>query len=157
MNSIIGFTDLLEKNITDTTNKNYIQSVQSSSKTLLILINDILDLSKVEAGKLKLEYLATDMRSMAQEVKNIFYYQAKSRAIKFNITVNNSVPDTLILDEVRVRQILSNLISNAIKFTIEGHVNVNISTSSNKNNLVTLILEVEDSGIGMSDKSSISR
>lgn len=149
MNAIIGFTDLLGKRITDVTNKNYIKSVQDSSKILLTLINDILDLSKVEAGKLELEYTPTDIRILAQEIKNIFSYKAKTQALKLTVTVDNLTPNTLILDEIRVRQILFNLISNAIKFTKEGRVNVKISTSSNIDNLVSLILVVEDSGIGI--------
>ncbi len=152
MNAIIGFTDLLGKNITDTVNKNYVKSVQDSSKVLLTLINDILDLSKVEAGKLELEYIPTDIRVMAEEIKNVFHYKAKSKAISLNITVDTLVAETLIIDEVRVRQILFNLISNAIKFTLEGHVNVRISTSPSSNNLVSLILEVEDSGIGVDEE-----
>lgn len=149
MNAIIGFTDLLGKNVTDPLNKNYVKSVQDSSKVLLTLINDILDLSKVEAGKLELEYIPTDIRMMADEIKNVFYHKAKSKGITLNFTVDNAVATTLIIDEVRVRQILFNLISNSIKFTIEGYVNVNISSTTSHNNLINLIIEVEDSGIGM--------
>ena len=149
MNSIIGFTDLLGKTIKDSTNKNYVKSVQDSSKILLTLINDILDISKIEAGKFKLEYIQTDLRTLAEEIKHIFHYQAKAKTIQLSIEVNKSVPHTLMLDEVRVRQILFNLISNAIKFTKEGFVHVKISTYSQNKNLTTLIFEIEDSGIGM--------
>ncbi len=153
MNAIIGFSNLLKKNLTDTTNKNYIKYVQDSSKILLTLINDILDLSKVEAGKLKIEYLPTDMRVFADEIKSIFYHKAKSKALTLNINIDQSVPSTLMLDEVRIRQILFNLISNSIKFTKEGHINVNITSSLvKKSKLVKLTLILEDSGIGMDDE-----
>jgi len=152
MNAIIGFTDLLEKNITNITNKNYIKSVQDSSKILLTIINDILDLSKVEAGKLEIEYLPTDIRVIANEIESIFMQKAKARALHLNIVVDRSVPKTLIIDEVRVRQVLFNLMSNALKFTKEGFINIKITSSSTNNGYTNLILEVEDSGVGM-DKS----
>ena len=149
MNAIIGFTDLLEKKLTDSTQRNYVQSVQDSSKILLTIINDILDLSKVEAGKLELEYMPTDIRIIAKEIESVFMQKAKARALQLNILVDKSVATTLIIDEVRVRQILFNLISNALKFTKEGFINVKITTSSAEKEHTNLILEVEDSGIGM--------
>ncbi len=153
MNAIIGFSDLLEKNIQDSTNRNYIKSVQDSSKILLTLINDILDLSKVAAGKLQIEYLPTDIRVVADEIKSIFYHKAKSKALQLNINIDQSVPSTLLLDEVRIRQILFNLISNSIKFTKEGYIDVRISASLNKNkDLINLVLIVKDTGIGIDDK-----
>ncbi len=149
MNAIIGFTDLLQKDLKDSTHKNYVRSVQDSSKILLTIINDILDLSKVEAGKLEMEYIPTDIRIIANEIESIFMQKAKARALHLNIVVDKSVPKTLIIDEVRVRQILFNLMSNALKFTKEGFVNVKITTSSTNDRHTNLILEVEDSGIGM--------
>ncbi|EDZ61801.1 signal transduction histidine kinase [Sulfurimonas gotlandica GD1] len=153
MNAIIGFTDLLEKSVKDTTNQNYVKSVQDSSKILLAIINDILDLSKVEAGKLEIQHIATDIRTIGDEIKNVFYHKAKSKALKLKVNIEESVPSSLMLDEVRTRQVLLNLISNAIKFTPEGFVNLNIFSSLNQDtNLINLTIEVEDSGIGM-DKS----
>lgn len=150
MNAIIGFTDLLKKNINDDTNKNYVKSVEDSSKILLTIINDILDLSKVEAGKLELQYTPVDMRVIADEIKSIFAFKAKSKAIELNVSIDSIIPNILIIDEVRVKQILFNLISNAIKFTKEGYINVNITTLPDEDNkVVNLFLEVEDSGIGM--------
>lgn len=152
MNAIIGFTDLLDKNLTNTTNKSYINSVQDSSKILLSIINDILDLSKVEAGKLEIEHNPTDIRDIGHEIKNVFYHKAKSKALELNINIKDSIPQTLLLDEVRTRQILLNLISNAIKFTPEGYVNLNMFCSkTGDNDKINLIFEVEDSGIGMKE------
>ena len=149
MNAIIGFTDLLQKDLKNPTHQNYVRSVQDSSKILLTIINDILDLSKVEAGKLEIEYIPTDVRIIANEIESIFTQKAKSRALHLNIVVDKSVPKTLIIDEVRIRQILFNLMSNALKFTKEGFINVKITTSSTNDRHTNLILEVEDSGIGM--------
>jgi len=157
MNAIIGFTDLLDKNLKESTNRNYIKSVQDSSRILLTIINDILDISKVEAGKLDIEYMPTDINALAKEVYNIFYHRAKSKSLNLAIKVDSQIPNVLILDEVRTRQILYNLISNAIKFTEKGYVNVKITTSSNtKKNLINLIFEVQDSGIGM-DEDQLER
>lgn len=151
MNAIIGFTDILAKETTNKIHANYIKSVQDSSKILLTIINDILDLSKVEAGKMHIEYIPVDMVAIAKEIENIFYHKAKSRNIDFEVQVDPLVPESLLLDEVRIRQVLFNLISNAIKFTHEGFVKVNISAVKNKPYAVDLILEVQDTGIGMDE------
>jgi two-component system sensor histidine kinase EvgS len=152
MNAIIGFTDLLAKNVTQPLEKNYVKSVQDSSKILLTIINDILDISKVEAGKLELQYAPTDISLLADELKNIFSLKAKSKAIEFKLNTENIDEKIIIIDEIRVRQILFNLISNAIKFTHDGSVSVTIKTIKNESSsLVNLILEVQDTGIGMDE------
>lgn len=152
MNAIIGFSDLIAKQTQDNLIKNYIKSVQDSSKVLLALINDILDISKVEAGKLELEYIETDIRLIAQEIKNIFSQKAKSQAIDLNVYISPIVPKLLLLDEIRVRQILFNLVSNAVKFTKEGHIVIRIDMLREEDNAyIKLILEVEDTGIGIDE------
>lgn len=152
MNAIIGFADILVKELSNPTHINYIKSVQDSSKILLTIINDILDLSKVEAGKMELQNAPVNIKNIANEIKSIFYHKAKAKALKLNIIVEDSVPQTLIIDEVRMRQILFNLISNALKFTIEGSVNVTITASSNSKNKAKLIIEVQDTGIGINEE-----
>ena len=149
MNAIIGFTDILSKEIKDDVHANYVKSVQDSSKILLTIINDILDLSKVEAGKMKIERIPTNMQEIVDELKSIFHYKAKSKALELIVSLDASVPKTLLLDAVRIRQILFNLISNSIKFTPEGSIHVSITASSSKESKINLILEVKDTGIGM--------
>ncbi len=150
MNAIIGFTDLLGKLPQEHVAKNYVKSIQDSSKLLLTLINDILDLSKVEAGKLQLEVVPTSLDIIARELNNVFSLKAKSKNIRFETVVDEGVPHSLLCDEVRLSQILFNLISNAIKFTHEGYVKVHISAvKHDSNNLVDLKFVVEDSGIGI--------
>jgi len=157
MNAIIGFTDILEKKLQDPVNKNFAKSVQDSSKILLSIINDILDISKVEAGKLSLEYLPTDIRSLAHEIDAIFSHKTKAKALKFNIVVHKNVPETLVLDEIRTRQIIFNLLSNAIKFTIEGEVTLTITSAQNVEDSKTkLIIEVQDTGIGIDESEQAS-
>ncbi|MBN2817071.1 MAG: response regulator [Campylobacterales bacterium] len=150
MNAIIGFTDLLEKHVEDEVSKNYAKSVQDSSKVLLGIINDILDISKVEAGKLQLEYMPTDIRMIAKEIQTIFTHKAKSKALALNVNVDSDVPQTIIIDEIRTRQIIFNLLSNAIKFTPEGEVNLSISSLEHEDKKhFTLLIEVKDTGIGI--------
>jgi signal transduction histidine kinase/ActR/RegA family two-component response regulator len=151
MNAIIGFTDILVKEIKEPIHLNYVKSVQNSSKILLAVINDILDLSKVEAGKMQLEYHPTSIKEIAKEIKTVFYQKALAKALQFDINIDSSVPETLLLDEVRVRQILFNLLSNAIKFTHEGSVSLNIMSSLNIDKKVNLTFEVIDTGIGMDE------
>jgi len=152
MNAIIGFTDILAKEIKEPIHKNYIKSVQDSSKILLTIINDILDISKVEAGKLTFEYAPTDIRVIADEISSVFSHKAKAKALELNIIVDTQVPKALVIDEVRVRQIIFNLLSNAIKFTMEGSIDITIAVSSQNHGLTNLIIEVEDSGIGMDEE-----
>ena len=157
MNAIIGFTDILEKKLQDPVNKNFAKSVQDSSKILLSIINDILDISKVEAGKLNLEYLPTDIRDLTHEINTIFSHKIKAKALKFNIIINKDVPETLILDEIRTRQIIFNLLSNAIKFTIEGEITLTITSAQNiESNRTKLIIEVQDTGIGIEESEQES-
>ena len=148
MNAVIGFTDLLEKNIKDPVNLNYVKSVKNSGKVLLTIINDILDLSKVEAGKMNIELSPTDLRDIVNELRPIFELRAHAKSLDFEITIDESLQYPLLLDEVRLRQILYNLISNAMKFTHEGYVRVNLKAVT-LNDHVNLIITVEDSGIGI--------
>jgi len=148
MNAIIGFTDLLEESVKDPTNINYVKSVKNSGKVLLTIINDILDLSKVEAGKMHIELASTNIKDIAEELFPIFMLKARSKGLDFTIDTDKDLTCPLMLDEVRLRQILYNLISNAIKFTHEGHVHVHFKAIP-LNSHVNLIITVEDSGIGI--------
>jgi PAS domain S-box-containing protein len=152
LNSILGFTDLLENEITDKTYLNYLNSIKSSSKNLLTLINDILDLSKVEAGKLDINYIYFDIRNILQELRQIFLIKIQSKKIDFIVDIAETFPNYIYLDEVRLRQILLNLVGNAIKFTEKGSVTIrlsakNINPVSEK--VDKIMVEVEDTGIGI--------
>ncbi|MCU7939389.1 MAG: hypothetical protein KZQ64_05655 [gamma proteobacterium symbiont of Bathyaustriella thionipta] len=113
MNAIIGFTDLLDNNLVDPVDKSYLKSIKSGSKSLLTIINDILDLSKIEAGKLKIEYNNVHLKSLLEEISSIFSFKAKEKALSFQTELDPQIPDVMLLDEVRIRQILFNLLSNA--------------------------------------------
>lgn len=153
MNAIMGFTDLLQSSEQDSVSKNYVQSIQDSSKILLTLINDILDLSKVEAGKIEINEEPIDLNVLVSDLKSVFTLKCQSKNLELLFDIDSDLPHSLLIDEVRLRQILFNLMSNAIKFTYEGYVKVSLKKEeSYKDDEVNLILSVEDSGIGVSEK-----
>ncbi len=151
MNAIIGFTELLNEQLSEPRLQSYAKTIQNASNSLLSLINDILDLSKIEAGKLKIEKTPTDVHSLADEISSVFMMSMQNKGLDMLLDVDKSIPNSLLLDAVRVRQILFNLIGNAVKFTHEGHIKLSIKSFNVKEHLSKLDLEimVEDTGIGM--------
>ncbi len=152
MNSILGFSEVLI-NITDNPKqKNFLKTILDSGKTLLLLINDILDLSKIEAGHMEISPEPADLRVIANEIKQLFTEKAKEKNLGFFVEVEDSFPQTVIIDEIRLRQILLNLTGNAIKFTHEGYVKIKINLISDKNGVIDFELSVFDTGIGVDEK-----
>ncbi|MCP4148956.1 MAG: response regulator [bacterium] len=151
MNAILGFSNLLEEQVEIPRQKEFLSAISSSGKTLLSLINDILDLSKIEAGKLKLEYEAVNIHTVLKEIKQIFSQQVAAKGLKFVVEVAPGVPAVLVLDQVRIRQVLFNMVGNAVKFTASGHVKISLSCSHKepRGGLAELTLAVEDTGIGI--------
>ena len=150
MNAVIGFSELLTPLITDPKQKNYLASISSSGKNLLSLINGILDLSKIEAGKMELEYEPVRPRALFDEVHRMFTVQAAVKNIEMVIDFSGEIPDCLILDEVRLKQILFNLVGNAVKFTEKGFVRIEVQKrDSVGGDGIDLSITVEDTGIGI--------
>ena len=151
MNAIIGFSELLSNSVKDEKQRSQVQSIRSSGKNLLRIINDILDLSKIEADKIEIKLLPVDLAKLASEVENMFIQKVKEKGISFAIEFESVIPKTLLLDEVRLRQILFNLIGNAVKFTDNGHVTLKLETQKNQetNDNYNLTILVEDTGIGI--------
>ncbi|RJQ65681.1 MAG: response regulator [Desulfobacteraceae bacterium] len=151
MNAVLGFADLLNSLVTDKKQKSYLASISGSGKSLLNLINGILDLSKIEAGKMELEYEPVDPHAIFNEIHHIFALQASDKKLDFTITLAEGIPDCLVLDEVRLKQILFNLIGNAVKFTEKGFVRTNVEKRdpSDGRSTIDLLITVEDSGIGI--------
>jgi PAS domain S-box-containing protein len=159
MNAVLGYTELLGNTLVDQTQKDYVKSIKSSGRSLLTLINDILDLSKIEAGKLDLEYDFIDTYSFFSEFEKIFSLKVSEKNLKFILDILSGTPHGIYIDEARLRQIVFNLIGNAIKFTSTGHIILKVYTENPKlvnyskeksEELIDLIIEVEDSGIGIS-------
>ncbi len=151
LNAIMGFTDLLRNLINNEQHINYLDSIKSGSKSLLILINDILDLSKIEAGKMDLHYEPVNINSIVKELKNIFSLKISEKGLRFHTFVDESIPQYLFLDEIRLRQILFNLTGNAIKYTDKGNIKVTFAKKqkTSKDKTISLVISVEDTGIGI--------
>jgi PAS domain S-box-containing protein len=153
MNAILGFSDLLQSMTTDDRYQSYLQAIRSSGKTLMSLINDILDLSKIEAGKLQLSYEGINLRALMNDIQQIFSVKAAEKGIQLLATVDESVPEAIAFDEVRLRQILFNMVGNAIKFTEQGHVSIQVSSSWSANQKIQLVLQIQDTGIGIAPEN----
>lgn len=155
INAILGFGELLQSELTNTDHLQYIKSIRTSSKSLLNLINDLLDLSKIEAGKMTVRYEAVSIRSLMNEIESIFSIKLVEKGLDFEINIHDNCPISVQTDEMRVRQILINLVSNAIKFTHDGFVKVNINAFNSHVvdyvEHIDLKIEVEDTGIGISE------
>ncbi len=124
MNAVIGYSDLLRNKVTDPQQKTYLDAIRAGSRSLLMLINDILDLSRIEAGKMRLEIAPLSLRRLLGDVRHIFDLRAREQGITLEVGVDKKMPAALLLDEARLRQVLFNLVGNAIKFTHEGEVTV---------------------------------
>jgi signal transduction histidine kinase/ActR/RegA family two-component response regulator len=149
MNAILGFSELLEKEDIDDKSMEYVEAINSSGRSLLHLINDILDLSKVEAGKLELTYSKVDLRALINEFDAVFSREFAKKNLDLVLEIDDIVPDLVSLDEVRIRQILFNLIGNAIKFTDHGYVKVELKADLRRNGVVDLDFIVSDTGVGI--------
>lgn len=148
MTAILGLLDLLDNTELDPTQSGYIADLRSSSRGLLHLLNDLLDLSKVEAGRLELEELDFSLLALLEEVKSLFHPQAKTKGLSLTTEFDEKLPDWIRGDPARLRQIILNLVGNAIKFTETGGVTLAARCVSNENG-GSLEFAVSDSGIGM--------
>ena len=154
MNAILGFGELLEGLTESPKALRYVQAIRSSGEALLDLINDILDLSKIESGKLELFEETIDVRAFADSIHLLFSQQAAEKNIELSVKVASDCPDYLVYDELRMRQILLNLISNAVKFTDKGWVRVSIDPDARhgEEEHVGLTMKVMDSGRGIPEE-----
>jgi len=149
MNSIIGFTRLLEMKINDPTYIRWIQNIVSSGNSLLTLINDILDISKIEAGKMKIENTPVKLKLIINEIQKIYSEEVKIKKIKFLTNDHYDTSKEIFIDKSRLRQILLNVVGNAIKFTNKGFVKLSIHEKILLDNLIDIIITIEDTGIGI--------
>ncbi|MGE0050530.1 MAG: transporter substrate-binding domain-containing protein [Arcobacter sp.] len=151
MNSVIGFTEILDKEIQNPLHKEYLSSIKKGGDSLLRIINDILDLSKIEAGKLEIKQESINPTNMFLEIESIFHSKIISKNITFIVEIDKTIPKYIIMDGVRIRQILFNLIGNAIKFTEKGHIKLKVENvyKDNIKSKIDLIFSVEDTGIGI--------
>lgn len=149
MNAIIGMTNLTLKTPLNKKQENYLNGVKKASENLLHIINEILDFSKVEAGKLELEQLDFSIRDIAGQVIDILRHKAEEKGIEIFSVVSDNVPEVLLGDPVRLFQILMNLSGNAVKFTEKGSVQIDIAGISQQDNSAQIRFSVIDTGIGI--------
>jgi PAS domain S-box-containing protein len=154
LNSVIGFTDLLLKTKLNNTQQQYMSLIHQSGNILLDLINDILDFSKIEAGKLELSYERTDLWELVSQVGDIVKYKVNEKGIELLLNLSPNLPRYAWVDPVRIRQILVNLVGNAVKFTEEGEIEIGISALPGKdeNGYQGLRFVVRDTGIGIAEE-----
>ncbi len=148
MNSILGFAELLSNEISDPRQSQFIRSIQSSGKTLLGLINDLLDLAKIEAGKIELAPKPISLRRHFRELQDVFQLQADVKGIKLAFTIQEGLPEYLVMDDFRLQQVLLNLLSNAVKFTDKGSVSLELSYVENAG-AYDVKFSVTDTGCGI--------
>jgi PAS domain S-box-containing protein len=150
MNAILGFSEWLHTNVENPQHRNYLHTIMTSGRNLLALINDILDLSKIESGKMNIELEPMQCKVVINQIKQVFKQKLEAKNLAFNITIDSSVPHYIYMDEVRFYQILFNLVGNAIKFTSKGYIHVSVSAAKTSDpNSINLNISVEDTGIGI--------
>nr|NJM03057.1 hypothetical protein [Desulfobacula sp.] len=154
LNLILGFSKALEQEVRDETQKEYVSAIRSSGKTLLALLNDILDLSKIESDKFTVHHKAFNIRGLFLEIKEMFAKPAEQKGLAFELDLPPRVPDILILDENRLRQIVVNITGNAVKFTDNGGVRVGVDylPDASGKGPGDLLICIEDTGMGVHEE-----
>ena len=149
LSGILGFTRILLKDQTDTRKADHLHTIEKSANGLLTIINDILDLSKIDAGKLVLENIDFNVREVLEDVLTINAPDAQSKSLELVSLIYTDVPQFLTGDPLRIKQVLTNLISNAIKFTPQGNITVRVMVLEEDNEQATIKFEITDTGIGL--------
>ncbi len=152
LNGIIGFANILLKSETDPRRRESLDVIRASADSLLTIINDLLDFSKLEAGKLALDQIPVNLREVAEDALGMLSPSANDKNLELALFVDKDLPDALIADPLRIKQAITNLLSNAIKFTQEGHVRLGISINSLSDQQANITITVTDSGIGLSEQ-----
>lgn len=153
LNGIVGFTDLLLKMNFDKDQLGYLNMVNESANTLMDIINNILDFSKIESGKLELDFEEIDLHELSHQIINLFKYEANYKKIDLIINIDTKVPQYIIGDSIRLKQIVLNLLSNAMKFTFSGHISLNVDLVEEKEGFSKIKFSVKDTGIGIKIKN----
>lgn len=156
MNAMLGFAKLLQETPLNETQMDYLAAIDLSGEALLAIINDILDLSKIEAGQLRFESKAFSIRESLKSLQRIFKAKIDEKGLSLTTLIGPGVPDILIGDQIRLNQILMNLVGNAIKFTEEGQIDIEVKSIEESEEQVHLLFEVTDTGIGIPEEKQLS-
>jgi PAS domain S-box-containing protein len=152
LNAVLGMADLARRLSHDSEQQAYLDKVGNAGKTLAHLIDDLLDLSKIVAGRLEFENDTFSLRSLIERSSSVMSYKATEKGLQLSEKIAEDIPDALIGDPHRIEQILLNLLSNAIKFTAAGHVEIRIDLLERQRERLCLAIEIEDSGVGLSQE-----
>ncbi len=149
MNGILGMASILKETELDLEQVDYVETMEQSGKALLKIINDILDFSKIEAGRMELETIPFDLEKSVYEVAQLLEPKASEKRLEIIVRFDSRCPITVIGDPSRIRQVLMNMVGNAIKFTNQGHIYIGVSVKNIKRELVDFEISIEDTGIGI--------
>ncbi|MCM8535998.1 MAG: ATP-binding protein [Lentisphaeraceae bacterium] len=149
MNAILGFTELLSRKMENEEFLAYLNSISASGNTLLRLIDDILDISKVEAGKMELQFSDLDLEDLVHNLEVMYGSLAKDKGLLFKVQVDENLPAQVRLDELRIRQVITNLLSNAVKFTDSGMILLKVSLLEKRGPSLDIAFSVQDTGCGV--------
>jgi len=156
LNAVIGFSELLEQEVKEPKQVQYLHAIKNGGKTLLSLINNILDLSKIESGHMKVELHPLHIKPFLRDIMTMFIESGKKKGLEISYDLAKNLPEWVIADEIRIRQILFNLISNAIKFTAKGSITLHVlSIPSSSEGIIELVFTIKDTGIGITPKNQM--
>lgn len=149
LNGVLGMAQVLEATHLTPKQETYVETILDSGQSLMTILNDILDLSKIEAGMMRISPVETELRSRLTAIRNVHAIAAENRGLSLNVFVHPGVPEVLMFDPVRVRQCIENLVTNALKFTSDGGVQVSVSCDQESASTDKVTVYVSDTGIGM--------
>ena len=164
LNAILGFSKILEKRIPNQAKveKEYVESIGTSGRSLLRLVNSVHDFTKIELNELKVEKKKCNLKELIKSIALYFQFECEYKGLSFELDMNESFPSWVETDELAIKQVLDNLLNNALKFTTEGHIKLMVRAKFNekndledsylKENKVDVTIEVEDTGFGMDHK-----
>lgn len=153
LNGVLGMLQLLKETSLNRSQRFYVDTISSSGSSLIAVINDILDYARIESGKLSLEHIDFDLEELISDTLSLFTGQALEKRLHLYVSLENGVPRRARGDPTRLKQVLMNLLSNALKFTAEGHVALNVSRRKDTQGNPHLVFAISDSGIGISDQA----
>lgn len=152
LNGVIGFTRLTLKTELNPTQRDHLNTIERSANNLLAIINDVLDFSKLEAGKLILESIPFPLRNTLDEVVTLLAHSSHDKGLELTLNIKNDVPENVIGDPLRLQQVITNLVGNAIKFTESGNIDILVEKRALSNTKVQIEVQIRDTGIGIPER-----
>ncbi len=154
LNGVIGFTRLTLKTELNPTQRDHLNTIERSANNLLAIINDVLDFSKLEAGKLILESIPFPLRNTLDEVVTLLAHSSHDKGLELTLNIKNDVPDNVIGDPLRLQQVITNLVGNAIKFTESGNIDILVEKRALSNTKVQIEVQIRDTGSAFRNATS---